>query len=721
MTPTLAAIGWTTPALLGGVALVALPIVAHLLNRRAKRKVVFPSIALLAASSASQSQLFKLRRWWLLLLRCLAVVLLAAAFARPLWVNTPQSEAQAHSAAGDQRGRAAVLLVDVSASSAQRTAGVTALHSLQAAAGRTLDNLLTGADVANLVTASARPGAALPTLSANLEALRARLQKLEPTAERADLAGALTLAGKQLARHDGPRHVVILSDLQATNWRPALRSLSGANPFPDHTRITLVPISGAAPGNLALADANVTPPRPLTDERCRATVTLVNHSDAPRNVTVQLTIDGSPTDERAVTVQPRQQRDVGFDLTLPQPDQHTLRFDLSDDQSDALPIDNQRYLTVRAVRRPRVVVLGDDAPDEPGTASYFLMRALAPRGTTRDGFAVRHVTSAQAEWADFREAGVIVVSRVNELDRAVLTVLHRHLDRGGGVVFYCGDGPVAANLSQFNQITQSVGAPLQLGARRNLAARGDALTLAEADWQAPLLNPFDARDADGFARIQFHRVWTVTEPSEAARVLMRFNDGTPALAQQRIGRGRMIQANFSPALPDSDLGKYGAFVALTQRLAAFLRPEASPSRVGIVGRSLTFELDETEAAPMEALRIIDPNGDPLPASAYARSSADSVVSINHPRRPGFYEAVAGDTRVHVAAANVHRDESDLRRMSADNVKRRLSASGAVAQVDAAGDRGALDAERGTPLWGWFLLAAMGVFAVELALVSWWRR
>ena len=76
MTPHLAAISLMIPAMLGGLALLSLPVLAHLLNRRARRTVVFPNVSMLVASSASHSSLFKLRRWILLLLRCLAVILL---------------------------------------------------------------------------------------------------------------------------------------------------------------------------------------------------------------------------------------------------------------------------------------------------------------------------------------------------------------------------------------------------------------------------------------------------------------------------------------------------------------------------------------------------------------------------------------------------------------------------------------------------------------------
>ncbi len=85
--PLFALIELTTPAMLGGLALLSLPIVAHLLNRRARQAIVFPSILLLRASVATQSWLYRLRRLILLCLRCLAVAMLVLAFCRPVWLD----------------------------------------------------------------------------------------------------------------------------------------------------------------------------------------------------------------------------------------------------------------------------------------------------------------------------------------------------------------------------------------------------------------------------------------------------------------------------------------------------------------------------------------------------------------------------------------------------------------------------------------------------------
>ena len=150
-------------------------------------------------------------------MRCLAVAMLVFAFSRPVWLDARSKNANAG------KGAAVVLLLDASASTAQRADEINLLSELRAAGIRSLDSLRVGNDVANIVLATSRSHAVYPRLSANIPGLKDELNRLEPTFERADLPQALTLAGQLLASHDGERRLVILSDLQQTNWQEVVQ------------------------------------------------------------------------------------------------------------------------------------------------------------------------------------------------------------------------------------------------------------------------------------------------------------------------------------------------------------------------------------------------------------------------------------------------------------------------------------------------------------------
>ncbi|RPJ69387.1 MAG: VWA domain-containing protein [Acidobacteria bacterium] len=99
------------PALLAGLAAIAIPIVLHLVQREKKQVVAFPSLMFLRKIPYQSVRRRVIRHWPLLLLRALVIVLLAFAFARPF---VPGADL----AAGASGNREVVILLDRSASMA---------------------------------------------------------------------------------------------------------------------------------------------------------------------------------------------------------------------------------------------------------------------------------------------------------------------------------------------------------------------------------------------------------------------------------------------------------------------------------------------------------------------------------------------------------------------------------------------------------------------------
>ena len=75
------------PAFLVGAALVALPIVLHLMRRDVAPEVPFAAVRLLRRSPIERSRRRRLRDLLLLAARVAALLLLAGAFARPYVMN----------------------------------------------------------------------------------------------------------------------------------------------------------------------------------------------------------------------------------------------------------------------------------------------------------------------------------------------------------------------------------------------------------------------------------------------------------------------------------------------------------------------------------------------------------------------------------------------------------------------------------------------------------
>ena len=69
--------------LLGGAALIAVPIVLHLIMRQQPKHLEFPALRFIQQRQLANRRSLRLRHLLLLILRCAAICLLALALARP--------------------------------------------------------------------------------------------------------------------------------------------------------------------------------------------------------------------------------------------------------------------------------------------------------------------------------------------------------------------------------------------------------------------------------------------------------------------------------------------------------------------------------------------------------------------------------------------------------------------------------------------------------------
>jgi len=711
----------TTPLMLLGLAGLAGPLIAHWLNRRARKRIVFPTIRLLSESLASQSHLYRLRRWLLLVLRCLAIAAIVLAFAGPMWQDQPAQAASGTSSVG------VVIVLDVSASSAQQSDGVALADSMRALANRTLDSLSEGSDVVDVVYAAARPRAAFGQLSSNFAAIRQELQKFQPTCERADLAAALAKAGEVLASHQGARRVVLLSDMQKSNWGEL-----AVDPkiLPAGTALTVVPVSAKTAANVALSAARVEPLAPIMNQQARVLVTVHNYTGAPRKVEVEASLaDKSLGKQTTAEIEPGSAAELAFSVTFGSEGQHAVVFSCTD--ADSLRSDNHAFLAVRTVRRLPVAVVGDDSPSQPGSATYFMLRALAPRGDQNDPYEVRYLSSADLSYSRINDVQAVFVGHVGALSQASLQALAMYANQGGGVVFFCGDGPVKENLQALRDLDRHANIlPLELLSQNDLTLEGgQALAVKSADAPpgatpaAPaadsrqLLHDFDGPARAALGQVRFTKVWFARPSNDPlARTLLTFADqSTPALAMRYVGSGKLVLANFSPSLACSDLGKHGCFVALVHAIAEYVRPQRTAA-APLAGEPLRLSVD---AAGGE-FAATGPDGRPCQIQTTS-SSGGSDVTIVRPELPGFYRLTQGGQQLALAAVNIDPRESDLATVDQDLVFKQLKVKDLALDVRDTSAAGPILRVRGWPIWHWFVVAALCAFALELTLLAVWRR
>ncbi len=213
--PTLIAQALTpfvAPALAwAGVALVSVPVAIHLLSRWRRKPEPWGAMRFLIEAYRKQKRRMRFEQWLLLLLRCLIILMLGLAVARPRLVG-----ALGQWFGGlDSRGRVVHIVIDDAMSTGVSDGpGVTRFDRLIAKAEAVVDALEPG-DRATIWRAGRPAGAVIAEPTADRAVLHDALKQMRPGYSRSDLATALELISDSMeASKAEPDHsvTVLLGD-----------------------------------------------------------------------------------------------------------------------------------------------------------------------------------------------------------------------------------------------------------------------------------------------------------------------------------------------------------------------------------------------------------------------------------------------------------------------------------------------------------------------------
>jgi hypothetical protein len=246
-------------------------------------------------------------------------------------------------------------------------------------------------------------------------------------------------------------------------------------------------------------------------------------------------------------------------------------------------------------------------------------------------------------------------------------------------------------------------------------AAGDFALLGSIDFQHPIFAPFNDPRFSDFSHIHFwkHRRWDIP-PAAQARMLAKFDDDAPALAQVPVGKGHLLvlASGWSPA--DSQLAVSSKFPPLLQTMLDW-SGASSAAR-------FQFRTGDTIPAPPavagEQVTWSKPSGQPvmLPAgTAFAETDAPGVYSASWGNKQRFF------------AVNIPLEESRTAPMSSDELARLGVPLGLDSQQAAATARihqerlQDEELENRQKLWRWLIVAALAVIFAEIVLGGWLAR
>lgn len=356
------------PILIAGAALVALPILLHLIMKQEPKRLLFPAVRFLRQKKRINQRKMRLRHLLLLLMRMLLIALFCLALFQP---RLPS--AGLNLGLSGEQPVAAVFVIDTSPSMGYTADGKTRLDEARRRALELLDELPAESKVAVL-----DPTEAVGTWEVSVGDARRKIEAMrEPHGAAPPITTALQAAYQLLKTVDQeadsseplPRLVAVFSDRAAASWQADraedLKRALTEVPKPPSVAHLFVDVGVEGPANVSITAAEARPQVVPVGQPVAITVTA---QAAGPDVTavVRCKLDNAGTPERKeLPLSAGTPKAVGFQFDDLKPGLHQAEVSL--ETPDKLKADDVRYVTFRVGESRKLLTISDD----PADAAYW--------------------------------------------------------------------------------------------------------------------------------------------------------------------------------------------------------------------------------------------------------------------------------------------------------------------------------------------------------------
>ena len=655
------------PLFLAAAGAALVPLILHLMARRQRVTMPFSTVRFLKLAQRQSSTKIRMENFLLWLLRTMLLLLLALAFAKPVYRSIGSKGLG--TLLGASR-RDVTIVWDASYSMGYEKGSKKVWDDSKAVVRSIIAGLSRGDTVSIfLASDSVVPLIGEPTTDLDLAMATVKSQSLRPAG--ASLSDAAVAALETFKASHQEREMYIVTDGQSLSWSgfqktgptpEASKSSSAARPSDsaaaagakglsiwnpqavDSQMAMFVTLLGSKePVNSAIFDAEVQPSVLLADTPPQVRV-RITHTGPPQQIAAVLHIDGQEIMRRAVDLGLNSGYDLVFSVPPLPAGTHRARIELSE---DGLAIDNTYSLLIKVREELPVVVVGSTED------VFFLELALAPGAKSQ--LKVRRVSAEALAAEPLDGCPCIFLCNALPLPGPALGNVEGYVRRGGVLVMFPGERAGVADYEAW----------ASLPAKIDRIIDGDG---REKRQGLVILEPLDPLFAGlklppGIVpSVTIHRHLAVASLEPDAHVLIGASAETPFLISRRFGDGRVFLFTVSANRIWSDLPLSPFFLPLIQQSVWFA---AGSGRDGTQAKpSASFAISDVIGRIPEGAVLLDPDQKELPIRRVQKTGGvgENSFNVDNVNKPGYYclSLRDGSAPLPVFAVNEGRSESDLR-------------------------------------------------------------
>ncbi|QDU63208.1 hypothetical protein Pan216_40860 [Planctomycetes bacterium Pan216] len=660
---------FVNPAFMAGAALIAAPIIIHLLHRLNFRRVSWAAMEFLLDSQRRNRRRIFFEQFLLLLLRCLLILGVVVLLARPLagerlWSLIAAGQRSEH-----------VIVIDDSFSMGQRLGTTTGFGE-----GLRMTRLL-------LTGLADQPGKQFVTIlrtsqrnepeiaGAPLDRpLVDRFGQLSESWEPSDLAtppgDGVAQAASLLAANDASqRSVYLVSDYRAKDWGEegdlvkSLRKLSE-----NQTELYLLDVASQASPNLTVERLSASLGSAAAELPFDVAVEVHNDGpDAVERVRVHPRLNDSPLPAQTIErIESGQSARVTFPVRANEIGRHRLQVSL---EEDALATDNKRWLAFDLEPSIPVLIVAGDARR---LGARFLSFALAPGGGVNTGLVATIHGPEFPTGVDLAEFRAVYLVNVPQLDGKASEAIVDFVKDGGGLGIFLGE---QISVDSYNAQLAAEGGflPAALGPVRDVSDENElGVGLA---WQShPVFRVFEGERNPFLDAVRFQRYFTLSD-EEAARdeesIVASTSEGDPLVVESTLGRGRVMLFLSTVEPSWNTWARNPSFVVAMLELQRHLATPAIEGPEARVGVPWQVDLDTALYRPA-ATFTIPSRGDGAARTLEVdaeRTGLAATVTLDQTEVAGIYRLTRtrtdGSEEIVAKAINVDPAEGKLAKLTAE--------------------------------------------------------
>jgi hypothetical protein len=669
------------PLFLLGLLAAAIPIAIHLIRKEKPPKVSFSTLRFFKTTTRKQFLFQRLQQLLLMLLRALALGLLAFAFARP-FIN------QTLSGWADIAPRSVMILVDTSMS--MRYADY--LDSAKRKAKAVIAELRPGDEVGIILFGETT--SSIHGLSTDFDSVRAIIDGIDvDTFMATRFFPALRMADEILAegRFDD-KSIVMISDFHANGMKEFDRD------WKLKPGVGLVMENVRRDDSVNLTITGVKSPTYIREGADNEDLFVRVRSFGglrKESANIIVSIDNREQLRRTISLKDQSETVVNFPVNFDGEGSHLGKISVAD---EGFGLDNDFYFSVDVLPKIRVLMVNGEASNNWFDDEGHWFR-LAVSGDKQSPFTITSTTSDDFSPRQLQRADVVVLLNAGDLSTNQSEALSAFVEQGGSILFAPGDRVQAGS---FNRQFSTISPASLLSADRK---RGnDYLLIADVETRHPILRPLEI-DWD----VRFEGHWSL-KATEGAEVLMRFDNGAPALIERQVGDGRTLMFASTLDVEWNNMPLQNMYLPFLHEMLKHLAHTEEKKPSYLVGEKI--ELNDSFATNT---RLLDPEGLTL-----ALQEGDSRLTLN---RPGVYTRVQVDEQgaegKFYYAVNTPVEESDFSTVSPSDILDEVL-NPETRPTQSAAVRSQLlkeELEKPQRLWWWLLLVVAALLIAESTVAN----